>query len=457
MTTGWKIQAGPIDDPDVLAAEGAQDTMDALLPELAGGAPELEARWEALKVERDRALLRWAHRNLALRRQADLAQEESPPPPPAANEPAPPAEAGAKLVAPPPPPKLELLLRESPPPPWPREAPADPVAQSRALREAIEQIGAPPGLRHSQDVAAEVQHLDDSCGRLREWVSLSSEQKRALIGTVTARARRVQDESDTTQIDRRSLDSCFGRLTAFSKAHQPGFVYGLSRTHRPQHGSWLGDAEHWWTVLLEMLPEVPDVDVPDLDRVLARLRNALESASADDEIAAAFVAALDSSAPAEDGQLVDLAAPYFEILQRKSRLKPLRLAARRAREEALAEAEADDGTLPTDWPHFERTRGTRALIVGGERREGTRQRIEQVFGFASVDWVAPPARGEVTIVDRIGRGDVEHVLLLERFLGQDITVRLLPACERAQVLASRVGGGFGVSGVRAALEQRLGG
>lgn len=456
MSMSLSQELGPA-DADWFAAEEAQRLMDAQLEALRDGGVEAERRWDDARRQRDAALLRWAHAQWSRRVvRAPVEVTEAPevaPPPPPPERPA--TEQLARLVAPPAP-RLELLLREgegppSAPPPWPREASLGPVAQGRALREVIEHIGSPPFLQNESDIIAEVAHLDESCGRLREWSALNQEQKRALIGTLTARARRVQDESDSGTVDRRALDTCFGRLTAFSKAHQPGFVYGLSRTHKPQHGSWLGDAELWWAALLEMVPELPDVEPPNAERALDRLHEQLSSASTDDGVAAAFGIALDAGLPPDDPRLVDLAAPYFEVLQRKARLKPLRQAVRKAREDAEAEAEADRTRLPEDWPHLERTRGKRALIVGGEQRDVTRQRIQDAFGFVDLQWFSPAGRGDGALTDRARAVDV--VLVLHRFIGPDVRRRLGPACEEAAVLLAGVERGFGVGGVRAALER----
>ena len=35
-------------------------------------------------------------------------------------------------------------------------------------------------------------------------------------------------------------------LTAYSKREQPGFVVGLSRSHRPVRGAWNEDAAAWY-------------------------------------------------------------------------------------------------------------------------------------------------------------------------------------------------------------------
>jgi hypothetical protein len=118
------------------------------------------------------------------------------------------------------------------------------------------------------------------------------------------------------------------RLSAYQRDYNPGFVYGLARTHEPRRENWLADSEAYW------------------DELQALLHGETEAAAA----------------PARK------APPPRKVV------------------EGPEDADDDDsGPIPPDWEWFSRTRGKRAVMVGGDPREPALSITERIGDVHVVD------------------------------------------------------------------------
>lgn len=229
------------------------------------------------------------------------------------------------------------------------------------------------------------------------WVAMPAQVQVALVAWFTARLRAIQVEGP--QDDR--LDRAFSRLSAYQKKHNTGFVHGLARFHTPKSGSWLGDADRAWDLLLDFLP--PKDNEPTQTRTTA-------TAS-----------------------------------------KPSR----------TAESEPEEGNrpdpIPMDWRWRGWTQGRRAVMVGGDPREPNRRRLEEVFGFAELVWErSERSRNTLQQVrERVKAGKLDMVLVLSRFVGHDADQVIQPACKESGVAFVPVQTGYGVVGVRRSIERHL--
>jgi hypothetical protein len=189
------------------------------------------------------------------------------------------------------------------------------------------------------------------------------------------------------------MGGVFVLLKVFSEREQPGFVHGLARKHTPRHGHWLEDAR----------------------RAERSLRHWLG-----------------------DDLKVGPAATSSQVTSSDPETDP----------ESFAGPEAS-------WPWWSCTRDRRAVLVGGSPRDSYQRRLQQVFGFASLDWVD----GEVRRIRNLGRsiehGGLDLVLIVRQFTSHKNSIKILEACKLRGVPFATIDHGHGVRGVQSAIERFL--
>ena len=338
------------------------------------------------------------------------------------------------------------------------EAPANPEDLRTLLAELQPPEVALSGAELLQHELGTLIRVSDPL-KLTAWISFPKELQRALVGHVVARARRLQDECPTGELDPAQLtilDRVFSSMTAWSKREQPGFVFGLQRTHRPVHGSWAADADHWWH---EALSVVPNPEILNPEKTLEELRRRIEEGGSVEQIEEQAATCLDAGVAPEDQRLVALLMDQEAALQKKARFKRLRKAIRDAR----AEDEASDADLASgdaiaaDWAFWPMVRGKRAAVVGGDLREDARRRIQETFGFQLLDWVTTDHfRNIQSLAAAVQGGGIDFVIVLRRFIGHDVDRVVLPACRTSGATWVSVDRGYGVNQIKLAIERFLG-
>lgn len=245
-------------------------------------------------------------------------------------------------------------------------------------------------------------------------------------------------------------------LTAFSKREQPGYVVGLSRHHHPVRASWQEDAEAWAERLRTMaLAESAPAGGPEAEALYGQIIVALaaleraaptDRAAAEEALRGAVRAALAGGVAATDARLVRSLEPVAGLFSAPEF-------------GALARALAEDGVgaAPAEWPWLSRTRGRRAVVLGGEPAEATRQDLQRALQLSEVEWVATAGvRAALqSLRDRVRAGRVDLVLVDAASVGHEPDELLLPACRERGVDLVHVDGGLGLARVRAAVERTL--
>ncbi|MCB9537142.1 MAG: hypothetical protein H6704_12895 [Myxococcales bacterium] len=338
-----------------------------------------------------------------------------------------------------------------------------------AAHGIIERVGEPRAELTDDELLDEAAQVDREVMRCADWSGFPRAIQQALLGLFASRLRRLQDDtsSQLRSLLALQLKKDFAKLTQFSNEHQPGWITGLSRSHRPESGSWVGDAEFWWNALRRELGGFaldaeraalnPEVALRELAVVVG------EEVPSPVRVRRAATRALNAGVQPEDVRLARLLVGHLDALSGDKALKRLRRAVRQA-EASEAEASIEivdedegDAALPADWPYFERTRGRVAVMVGGEVREPARARIEAAFGFESVEWISGwDIRTVQSLGERVGNGGVDFVVLLARFISHKVTDILMPPLRDGDVDWVMVRQGYGVNQLRMAIERYLG-
>lgn len=332
------------------------------------------------------------------------------------------------------------------------------------LIELLRMLGEPTTPLDSHErVREELAHLSTGTAmpRLDEWATFPKQVQKALVGMTVARSRHLQDETPTEWLPTEltgDLDRLFSTMTGYSKREQPGFVFGLQRHHHPMGLTWLADARRWWADLVDFLPE-PSVLSPD--RALSELRRRVQSGGDEESVLAQVTITLEAGISAEDPRLVTIMDSYYEALRKEAKFKHLRKAIRDFRKEdekSLEELQNPELELPEDWAFEGMVEGRHAAVVGGPIAEDARKRLGEVFRWAQVDWVdGDHPRALENLAERARLGEVDQVIVLRRFVGNDADRILVPVCQQARIPVADVPTGFGMTAVRKALETALSG
>lgn len=352
--------------------------------------------------------------------------------PPPAPEPAPPVPQEAPVPASAPVPEA--------PPPAPRVDTAEPL---RALVR---------DLATSRTPLAEVAFL---LSFVRDTVRLNAvAPPRARLDALAYAVARMRHLSEMKLArEEEDLVPCLSMATSYARNANIGAVYGPSRTHMPRKGSWAADAAD---LLLRLAEEVGvDLAPPNPEKSVSQLQRLVSTGGADSEIRELVLRCFDAGVSGKDVRLIRILEPVLHALDGK-RFKDIRAAVRAAIAE---DSDADDATpsarVPADWPYWHLTRGKRAVMVGGESREPNRQRIQDAFGFSSLTWAETEykKRELLALRESVVRGGVDMLIHLTAFVGHDADDILMPACRESGVPFVPVHTGYGIVGIRTAIER----
>jgi hypothetical protein len=447
-------------------------------------AAELEL--DVLREERDAVMLRWAGLALqwrmsggeiVLRRDgADVSEGPLPEDP---DNPEATISSGPDLLSDPPAPSIAESIEEDEMdlsildsvvlgPSWSHEQAPAPDFDVTIAQEIVKRMGPPRADLTREELLSEATALDSEINRIQFWERFPRGVQRSILGVVASRMRRLQDDTDSQlrSLLSMQLKKGFAKLTQFSAEHQPGWVNGLSRSHGPQTGSWLGDADFWWSTLRRELGGfVMEAERASLNPEVALREVAAIAAEASPSalrVRRAATRALNAGVAPDDQRLLRPLMPHLASLAGDKGLKRLRKAIR-----GMARSQGDDppesiilepeSGIPSNWPLRALTEGRAAVMIGGEAREQRRAPLQAAFGFESLEWVGGyDIRAVQSLAARVTGGRVEFVLLLARFISHKVTDILLPACRAAGVPWVMVPQGYGVSGVKLAIERYLG-
>lgn len=452
--------------------------------------PELEAAALDSSRRRDRALSaigRLVLEHLAAGGTVELlplaVPAPEPPPPPPVVEPEPvrpllPGLGAAVVALPPaPPPRpaprpAQVTLSFEPTPPPQRTVPRavlfaydEPIEtlttrEFQDLKKVMASFGAPNVVRTARAFDEAADRLLSVVASAETWVAFPSDVQRALVGYGAAYTRYLQEQAQGLPEVTEDVTPAFSQLTAFSRTHRPGFVFGLSRDQAPVKGTWLDDARHWWSKLGSVVGGAPPVALdpgPPADKATLNKERALQSLSSavEDGLAEVIVAftkdALDAGVATTDPRILRILAPHEELLKQEPRFRALRKAIRESVGARLDEEEDDEA----DWPHVGHTEGKRAVIVGGDPRREVLDRVRDTFRFAEVEWPYFDPKRVQAVSKQVRSGSVDVVIFLVDFVDHGSQNILAPACRDAGAAFALVPHGYGVSAIRQALERTL--
>ena len=331
---------------------------------------------------------------------------------------------------------------------------------SPVLRDALNTLNDPPGADSSvADVRDEVERIAAVLDRtLSRWAELAQDVDHALTAWFTARLRGAQVQAervgDATSESRIAAE--IRRLSKHSQTSRPGFVHGLALNHTPRTGSWESDAAQWEARAADLLRQIEQENAPPnpddaIRQLAARAKDGLDPEVMVSELRALFKL----GASPNDKRILNLARPYADALDGKV-FAGLRKAIRDTVEAESTEDMVASSPIPADWPLFSRTRGRRALVVGGDPRPERAAKLAETFGFHSVEWLEGSTTRKVDgLAERMRSGSLDLVIVLRAFNSHKLSTAIFAV--KSELCPVVLADGYGVNQVRLGIERFLGG
>jgi hypothetical protein len=307
---------------------------------------------------------------------------------------------------------------------------------------------------------------------------LDPRERLAQLTIWIGRFRRLQayEASHITEEETAALQRVFPRLVGISKQYEPGYIEAFRQSFNTDWDDYVTEAEEQLKQATETARLRRDTDQrrrAQVARTEDRQRQARSDADEafddlkailiryhlpeDEEGLEPFYEALDrviAGRGASDTEVLELVAPYRDLLTGAEYR-----AIRKHLDRLKHEEERETPSLPEEVRDIlERTRGKRALMIGGAAREDMRRTLEHVFEFDSLDWESHegnrPALLE-SLEQRVRNHGVDLVIVIKTLVGHNVTDRLRPACEQSEIPFILVDKGYGPSQVAEGLKRVL--
>lgn len=326
----------------------------------------------------------------------------------------------------------------------------DAVAAVRAFMDSVGDA-APPST--PLEFLDGIQRLARVSDRTDRWKRLPRRVQQIFLAYCTCKARVWQENLDLGSSRHEVvLEQVFRALTRYSARERPGFVHGLSRSHRAERETWADDAHYWWTEL--SLAADIDPEPSNTEKQLDELGRTLTGNISAPVVQAAVVHALENGVTPTDPRLLKLVADRADALEDEPRLRAVRRALRSSEGEAEGDDQTEDAPLiEPDWPWWHVTKGKRAVIAGGDSRPEATERVETAFQFDEVTWDGDLQERKLeNLVKRVRAQSVDLVFFLARFSSHAAQSALRDACKEAGVPFVRIEHGYGVQQLKLAIE-----
>lgn len=337
------------------------------------------------------------------------------------------------------------------------------LIDERLLQQAVDELPAGQLRRLEEEV--------DSAGR--HFGDLSRAEQFAQLKIWIGRLRRLQ-ALELSDAEQQQSNRIFTMLVGLSKTHEPGYIDAFRQEYRTDWDAYISDAEAELRQAIELRVQRAEAERLRRERQQQDDEKRQEARSAYQQALQelkAVVARCDlprSSVEefldvlrrtvaygSSDPELLELVAPYRELISEGSDFRALRRNLERYfQREGNALEEKQEDVLDL-LPH---TRGKKAVLIGGARREEVRRQLEELFEFARLEWEdeggAKPAM-LTSLEQRVRNQTIDMIVLLRSYISHQVSERFRPLCEQYQVPCIFVDQGYGVAQISRALRNSL--
>lgn len=111
--------------------------------------------------------------------------------------------------------------------------------------------------------------------------------------------------------------------------------------------------------------------------------------------------------------------------------------------------------LPASSQLLKKTKGKRAVLVGGDKREDGRKSLEQYFEFSSLVWVDPIQYNRVdAVAAQIRNGNYEVAIVVNSFIRHGMSEKIRAAAKATGCSHVAIGKGYGITRVEKAMREQ---
>jgi hypothetical protein len=267
----------------------------------------------------------------------------------------------------------------------------------------------------------------------------------------------------------------FPTLVGISKEYAPGYIEAFQQDFTTDWDVYLAEAEEELRLAVEAGRRRREAQQQQREQQLRdeeSRRRAREAAQGALETLKGVIAACDlpregltefRSALAEvvqgfgasDPDVLQLVAPYRELVAEGNEFRALRRNLDRVAQE---HDDSDNGMGDDHADLVDATRGRKAVLIGGTRREDVRRHLLQLFEFGELDWEdfqeRQPAKLR-SLEERLRNCGADLVLILGSSISHVVTGKLRPLCEQHEIPCLTVEHGYGAAQIAQALRRGL--
>lgn len=281
---------------------------------------------------------------------------------------------------------------------------------------------------------------------------------------------------ELSEEETRATNRLFGNLVGISKTYEPGYIEAFRQEARANWDVFVADAQEEMKQAVEatrlrtqqeralreqqQAQEEKRRHARDEAQVaIQELRGVLTKFHLPEEGADEFRAALKrvTGFGMSDPELLQLVLPYRELISEGGEFRALRRNLDKLHQES--ESERANGAYAEEIADLlELTRGKRAVVIGGARREDVRRQLEQLFEFDRLEWedheASKPALLD-SLEQRVRNRGFDLMLILRSFISHHVPGRFRPLCEQYGIPCLMVEQGYGAAQIAKTLRTGL--
>lgn len=266
---------------------------------------------------------------------------------------------------------------------------------------------------------------------------------------------RLLQEADLAEFNEEQharLRQIFPELVGISKRYKPGYIEAFQQNFTADWFAYIAEAkaelqqaveETSRTKLIESQRNEQQAQqegrqrqnredargaLESLGELVARGHLAQDPTPEEVEEFHATLKAVQAGFGSSDPEVLDLVTPLKDLVQgndfRAIRRNIDRIVEDEAREESL---------LPERYRDvLQITQGLKAVMIGGSVREESRKKLEKLFGFDRLDWIAYEANRPAALdsVEQRVRNRAMDLVLILKYVGHHLTEKLRPVCDQ---------------------------